>query len=214
MIVFAVFSLNVAPGIGNFTSSCPTGYNLLSCGNDNTQKLTVEVYRRIKPFDSKTCHCYDYYGMSCVAWCTTLPIQGFEIRTQYVIANSIILSCTVGKLALGCHISSGFNPGYEKWRQTYPVNSGSSCFCYDYFGADCSATCGSVTNYEIVSRYSTNTFSVSCSNPNFRVLGCGINPYTSTGIETFRTVRVIGPTSCQCYDYFGTTCYAICGQIW
>lgn len=206
--------MNAVAGQDSFTATCPTGYNLLSCGNDNTQKSNVEGWRRCKPMDTKTCQCYDYFGMICVAWCTTLPIQGFEIKTSYAAGPALnTLGCTAGKLSLGCHISTGYS-SVEKWRRYFPTNSGSSCSCYDYFGADCVATCGSITNYEVVSKYSTGTFSVSCNNANNRVLGCGIDPYTSSGSETFRTVRVIGPTSCQCYDYFGTSCYAICGQIW
>ena len=203
----------VAGSINFFTSSCPTGYNLLSCGNDNSQKSNAEGWRRVRPIDSKTCQCYDYFGMSCVAWCTTLPVQGFEIKTSYVVTNPTSISCSSGKLALGCQISPRYSQ-QEVWRRYFPAISGSSCTCYDYFGGDCYATCGSITNYEVVSLYAAGTFYVSCSNPNNRVLGCGIDPYNSPGTETYRTVRVIGPTSCQCYDYFGATCYAICGQIW
>jgi hypothetical protein len=71
-----------------------------------------------------------------------------------------------------------------------------------------------VINYEVNSAYSSGTFTVSCSNPNNRVLGCGINPRTSPGAEGYRTVRVISENSCQCYDYYGTYCFAICGNIW
>jgi hypothetical protein len=71
-----------------------------------------------------------------------------------------------------------------------------------------------VTNLEVQSVYSRGTFTVSCSNANNRVLGCGIYPDSSQGYEQYRYVRVISQTSCECYDSQGTSCYAICGQIW
>jgi hypothetical protein len=37
---------------------------------------------------------------------------------------------------------------------------------------------------------------------------------TGIGPERFRTMCVSSETTCTCYDYFGTTCYAICGTFY
>jgi hypothetical protein len=31
--------------------------------------------------------------------------------------------------------------------------------------------------------------------------------------EAYRAAHVSSMTSCTCYDYFGTNCYAICGKF-
>ena len=168
----------------------------------------------IFPISSSTCKCYDYFGMNCVAWCTSLPVSGFEIRSSSGSGLSpFSISCSSGKQALGCHIQTTGSQS-EQWRRNYPVTSGTSCTCYDYYGANCFASCGAITNYEVVSVKSSGTFSVSCSDPANRVLGCGLNPDGSPGTEWFRYARVISATTCQCYDYYGTRCYAACGKIW
>jgi hypothetical protein len=59
--------------------------------------------------------------------------QGFEIVTA---SGSRVFSatCPSGKKVLGCHIEPTFQ-GVEAWRRYYPSDDGSSCTCYDYFGA-------------------------------------------------------------------------------
>ena len=210
-LLLSVFTNNVVTGGNYFTSTCPIGFNLLSCGNDNSQRLKEEVNRRVYPLNSKTCQCYDYFGMNCVAWCTTLPVSGFEIRTSS--GSTISVGCSSGKQALGCHIETTGSRS-ENWRRYYPVTSGASCSCYDYYGANCIASCGAITNFEVVSVRSWGYFTVSCSDPTSRVLGCGINPDGSPGTDWFRFARVTSGNSCLCYDSYGTSCYAICGKIW
>jgi hypothetical protein len=59
--------------------------------------------------------------------------------------------CPAGKQVLGCHIDPR-NSQTENWRYWYPATDGSSCTCYDYYGAKCVATCASnINNYEVVS---------------------------------------------------------------
>ena len=213
LLLIAVFLQNAVAGSNYFTSSCPVGYNLLSCGNDNSQTQTAEVNRRAFPLDSKTCQCYDYFGMICVAWCTSLPVPGYEIATSKFDIIVIPIGCPSGKQALGCHLNT-WGILAEKWRRYYPIASGPSCSCYDFFGGTCIASCGAISNYEVVSVWSSGTFTVSCSDPTSRVLGCGINPDGSPGTDWFRFARVISGNSCLCHDYYGTACYATCGKIW
>jgi len=208
---FAVFVSNVVLGYRDFYSTCPTGFNLLSCGNDNYRKINSEANRKVFPIDSKTCQCYDHFGMYCVAWCTTLPVPAFEIKS--INGGYLTMACPSGKQVLGCHLEKT-GSGSERWRRYFPSTSGSSCTCYDYYGANCIASCGSVANLEVVSLKSSRTFTTSCSNANNRVLGCGIDPHGAPGSEDYRYVRVASETSCECYDYYGTICFAICGKIW
>ena len=45
------------------------------------------------------------------------------------------------------------------------------------------------------------------------VLGCGLKPNSGKGPEAFRTMRIQNLDNCVCYDYYGTTCYAVCGKF-
>ncbi len=203
-------------GTGNIYSTCPTGYQILSCGTDNTQIVDWEAYRSWKAIDSKTCQCWDYFGMACVAWCTTLPVNGFEIKLTTSL-DYFSASCSAGKQVLGCHIFPNQALDKEVYRQYYAASSGSLCNCYDYFGADCVSTCSTqVKNYEVVSVYGSGNIYVSCAQPLNRVLGCGLKPNQAMtpNYEKFRISRVVTGNKCLCYDGFGATCYAICGQIW
>ena len=188
--------------------------------------MTIEKYRRLRPLDAKTCQCYDQAGMYCVAWCTTLPVPQFEIAS-FGATRTFSVQCPSGKRALGCHISTSahdvaINLGFamvvnsydELWRRHFPNNTANSCTCYDYYGAYCVATCGSPISYKIESKWSSGTFTVPCSNSSHKVLGCGMDPLGGANPERFRSVRVQGGNSCQCFDRYGATCYAICGQIW
>ncbi len=61
---------------GTYTSSCPSGYYLLSCGFDNSKYTKIPTFQRTSiPINSTTCQCTDPSGMNCVAWCTAYPIQ-------------------------------------------------------------------------------------------------------------------------------------------
>ena len=62
---------------GTFTTSCPSGYSLLSCGFDNSRTYTrVPAFQRTStPLNSTTCQCVDTSGMGCVAWCSASPVQ-------------------------------------------------------------------------------------------------------------------------------------------
>lgn len=211
--LLSVFTTNVVSSSNWFYSTCPTGFNLLSCGNSNYQTTDAEVNRRVLPLDSKTCQCYDYFGMNCIAWCTTLPVPGYEVRSSNLDIINIAIGCSSGRQVLGCHLKT-LGILSEKWRKYYPVTSGGSCACYDFFGANCIASCGTITNYEVVSVWSSGYFSVSCSDPTNRVLGCGINPGGTAGNDWFRFVTVNSGTSCICYDGYGAYCYAVCGKIW
>lgn len=208
-----MFTSVVVSGSGNIYSTCPTGYQLLSCGMDNTQTSYWEEFRSSRAINSQTCECYDYYGMYCVAWCTTLPIKGFEVMVSHS-SNIFSVSCSSGKQAMSCNIDPTTSSA-EVYREYYPSSSGGYCTCYDYYGADCITTCSTqVKNYEVVSAWGAGYITVTCTQPTNRVLGCGINPNGSPTYERFRTTRAFSGNSCRCYDGYGTNCYAICGQIW
>jgi len=113
---------------------------------------------------------------------------------------------------LGCHARHTNDD--EKWPFNYPLVKGESCHCYNYFGVICVASCASnIRNYEVLHEFGTGEVRVTCSAGNF-VLGCGIKPRNpSRDFEKWRTWAVKSINSCECYDYFGATCFAVCGQI-
>lgn len=221
-----MFTAITVSGTDQFTATCPNSYNLLSCGNENTQTSTPEKYRKVWPSDSRTCTCYDHSGMACVAWCTTLPVPQFQIF-NVAGTGTFTAQCPTGMMALGCHISTtardivvvtfiGTTTYYfnDNFRRHFPNVIGNSCTCKDTHGANCVTTCGSPTSHEVVSKLSSGTFTVSCTNSTYKVLGCGMDPTIGTYADHLRSVRVISGASCQCFDRVGATCYAICGQIW
>ena len=204
---------NSFSGVGNgtFTTSCPIGYNLISCTFDNNLPSALEKYRKVEPIDSKTCPCYDYFAIVCIAWCTTLPLTSFELVSQSGKAD-IAVGCPAGKQAMGCHLVPTSTTA-ELWRQYYSINYGSECHCYDYFGANCVASCGAVTDYEEVYAWGVGSIWISCQNPTNRVLSCGISPMGSSGGDMYRIARVFNPNTCMCSDKYGTYCLAICGKL-
>ena len=216
LIFFSVFrSYSASSNRYIFTVSCPTGFNLLSCGTSNYVQNYVEKYRYSKPISNTECECYDYYGINCHAWCTTLPLPKFEIMKS-TSSNVFTSKCSSGNNVMGCHIKATTSSS-ESGRRYFPLTDGSGCTCYDYFGAECIATCmPSINNHEVViSPWSSGNVVVACNNPNNRVLGCGVDPYgPSNGIERYRTQRPISGNSCECYDRAGTYCFAVCGSIW
>lgn len=77
------------PGV-NFVT-CPSGFSLLSCGIENFQYSHAEAWRRSIPKDNTTCECYDYYGATCKAWCST-AVRGFQlISTDYLSGSTEVL---------------------------------------------------------------------------------------------------------------------------
>ena len=123
--------------------------------------------------------------------------------------------CPPGTCVVGCHVEPK-NWGtivFDIHRQYYP-SSNTTCTCSDVYGTQCVATCAShITNYEIISITGAGVVHAVCSPANF-VLGCGVQPNSANQWDQFRTTFVVNTTACQCSDVYGTTCYAICGQLW
>ena len=192
---------------------------LLYCSLGNTQLQFDEPYRSALPVNSTTCECYDFTSARCIAWCTILPISNFEI-VEHQSSGIFDVTCPLEKKVIGCHIHPLQSDNVDYGRQFYPNDDGSKCICSDFFGATCIATCASnITSYEIVFESENHYVNVQCSQPDNKVLGCGGSPslrsvYSRVYLaESWRTVQVQNETSCTCYDAYGITCYAICGQL-
>ena len=120
-------------------------------------------------------------------------------------------SCCIPQV-LGCHAEQYWT---ESWPRNYPSVDGGACCCYNYLGVRCVASCASnVRSHEVRSEYGIGVVTVSCSPGKF-VLGCGMRPkYVAAGPwEKWRTWAVKNIDSCECYDHYGITCYALCGQL-
>ena len=143
-------------------------------------------------------------------------MNGFQIVSSDTFQTGTFQSsCPTGKNVIDCHIvPDQTKTTFDHFRKYYP-SSYTTCNCSDAIGAKCVATCAAnVATYRIVQVKSSGTFQVVCPTPSV-ALGCGISPSGSGSgsWEPYRTVHVVNQTACQCYDYFGATCYAICGQI-
>jgi hypothetical protein len=171
--------------------------------------------RSSKPKNNKTCECNDsavstYY---CYAWCTSLPVDGFEV-IKSVSTGTFSATCPAGKKVIGCNINPS-TTAIEPKRQFFPNADGSGCSCYDSSLSECVATCVSqIQDNEVVSVWGIGYVYAYCTDPTSRVLGCGIDPHLATGAEKSRGLRASTGNFCKCYDSFGTTCYAVCGKIW
>ena len=77
--------------------ACPSGYSLLSCGIDNSQTTQGEKYRAAHPYSSSKCHCYDYYGATCVVHCAR-TVTGFAYPTTGVTTGTLSVDCPSGTL--------------------------------------------------------------------------------------------------------------------
>lgn len=197
-------------GQGFIQVSCPAGMRLLSCGNRNTQYQNGEFSRSTKPLSATTCQCYDRNGVECRAWCSSRLVRDVEISS---VTSKMVFKawCPNGKKVLGCYMSPQLDKSAEIYPAFYPSDDGTSCTCYHYFGAECLAICASsIPNYEINSKSGSGVVVVGCQTPGNQVLGCGSK---DNGPESFLTNRVSGSTTCECYNYYGVTCFAICGQL-
>jgi len=205
-------------GKGLFQVSCPAGMNLLSCNYETLvgNGTRFDYYRGYKPISNQSCECNDYFGVTCAARCVDHPVAGFEIAVANG-SGSLQAVCSAGKKVLGCHISPIFDTNYyDPWRIWYPTDDGSSCACFDDVLAECYATCATdIKDYEIVSAHGglKNIF-VSCKIPGNVVLGCGQIADDSDFYEKWTKAFISSQTTCKCYNYFGVTCYAICGKMY
>lgn len=212
MFIFSVYQSSSIFGTGTFNSSCPSGYNLISCGTAIYQTNKIENYRGWWISSNTTCTCYDSYGIYCAAWCTTLPL--INITTPRFTSNGVVpVSCPAKSKNLGCSIRPNPLKPIFRVRYSIPSKDNSSCSCNDPYEVTCQASCATnVQNYEIVSDYGFDIFHVFCGHPDNFVLGCG---FESDGPDAFATAFAETTTSCTCHSntWYGGTCYAVCGQI-
>ena len=213
--MIADFIIVTKAGNGTFQVACPTGMNVLYCGDRNTQTNNIEIYRSAMPLNATTCQCYDYFGEECNAWCTAAPVKDVEIPST-TSNQTFKATCSSGKLALGCYLSPTQGLNKEAWPAFYPTDGGSSCTCYHKSGAQCLAMCASnIVNYEINVVVGNGTVNAGCTIPGNTVLGCGSDAdhATALGPESYQTTRVSGSASCECFNKFRVKCYAVCGQL-
>jgi hypothetical protein len=81
---------------GTQTVSCDDGFQLLSCGMDNSQTTTEEYFRYAIANNPTSCKCNATYGAKCFAWCTN-AVSGFEIMTSPVTTGYFSVTCSAGK---------------------------------------------------------------------------------------------------------------------
>ena len=201
-------------GIGTFTVSCPSETSLLSCGSQTMPNVDREVFRQVRPINSSTCLCHDDHGVTCIAWCTSLPVENFIIAL--ITSKGIFqVYCPPGMFVLGCHISPDFNTRMTQlYRSTYPSSNGQSCTCYDYYGTDCIATCASnVFGYEVIKNSSTGNPISSCQKSGNVALGSGYRTLIQVGYDDVPYGQIQDKTTCSCHYSKTIDCYCICGTL-
>jgi len=188
---------------------------LISCGFQTyVNLLGADWYRQFFPLNTTTCQCKDSMGSSCVAWCVNYKVPGFEIVNQ-VGAEFTQANCSNGNKALGCHIVPVPGSGFDPKRFYYPNTNGSGCTCETKYGSTCIATCASgIQDYEINILTGVLSVFTPCKIPGNVVLGCGQMSYFSDVIiEQWPSMKVSNQTLCVCYNFFGVTCFAMCGKL-
>ena len=202
-------------GTGTFTVSCEFGTSLLSCGSQTWKNVGREFFRQVRPMNSTTCLCHDDKGVTCIAWCTSLPVENFLIAVV-TSKGAFQVNCPPVMLVLGCHISPDFNTkSSQLYRSTYPSFDGQSCMCYDRYGADCIATCASnVSGYEVMQKSSTGNPVSSCEKTGNVALGVGYQSHSMPGgYDDCPYGRILDQTTCMCHYSLAIDCYCICGTL-
>jgi hypothetical protein len=189
---------------------CSPGKVVMSCGMNMKENCQAEPFWNVYPSASDTCHCYDYGCDDCYATCVDASAADVVITTAHG-SGVVQASCPSGYKVTGCGIRNSFDK-HENWPDVYP-SSESACTCYNYFGSTCHATCSkNIGNYQIVNQYG-HSVDVKCPGQTF-ALGCGMREQKKSGdSEAWPGFWPTDYQTCHCYNYFGTTCYAICGTI-
>ena len=113
-------------GYGNNLATCPSNQQLLSCGLMNYQTNNAEWYRSAVPISSSQCGCYDYWGVYCVAWCTNVPINNFEIIVSSG-SGMNTAACSAGKLVIGTNTINVFVQNWWHWCETCFIRQICTC---------------------------------------------------------------------------------------
>ena len=195
---------------------CNQGYTLLSCGLQQLQSASPDYNQFAIPVNPNTCACYNYNGVKCLAWCSSV-VRNFQIVESVGVQTGVIRAkCPPDKSVIGCHVLpyqvSSFD--YDAHQEHYPPDEGCGCICSNRIGAKCYATCASnVRNYVVMNETSSGTFHVECPAPS-AVFGSGVSFGPNGNADGKSEAFVFNSTTCQCYDKYGMTCYAMCGQLY
>ena len=211
-----MFDRTVQSITGYGDNGCRSGFQLLSCGFLPIASAHSRRSFSI-PTSSTTCSSYadEARKQNFVVQCSNL-VRGFQIVSSPGVQTGLITTiCPLGTYVVGCHmvIYQDSAQRADFGAKYYPTNDGRSCICSNQDGARCVSSCASnANNYEVATATGSGTFQVSCS-PLNSVFGCGIYPDGNTPADILQSTAVVNSTACQCYDYNGATCYAICGQL-
>jgi len=184
--------------------SCPAGKKPVSCGFNN--------WRGGKRWRSGATHieqgltavttegCWSSKDLSKRVVCVA---DKFSVSVN---SSSVSASCGSGMVVSGCMASTGIAVAYGA---AYPVGQ-TACQCKS--GTQCSATCIPQQNapgYEI--KTCSSKWSTCACSAGKKVLGCGMR--SGSGKEWYPVLEAdTNSESCNCYNAYGMTCYAICAD--
>eukprot|EP00742_Colponemidia_sp_Colp-10_P005932 GILJ01006344.1.p1 GENE.GILJ01006344.1~~GILJ01006344.1.p1 ORF type:complete len:746 (+),score=59.28 GILJ01006344.1:48-2285(+) len=123
---------------GQFNVDCPAGKVALGCGMARQN----EAFPAANP--SSPTQCMYYNAPHPVETTTNCASAAAFPELQIVRASgaSVRAVCPNGKRVVGCGYRSNAG-GREQWIRWYPENE-HTCFCYNYFGTECSAICARI----------------------------------------------------------------------
>ena len=107
---------------GSFTSSCPDGFSLLSCGFDNSKFTDALDLRSAYPVNSTTCGCEDPSGFNCLAWCTGSIKVGRWVKWTALkpeVMGSIPARCSASSILFPLHVKKLSMVWDKLWCQIY-----------------------------------------------------------------------------------------------
>ena len=200
--------------VGTIYVSCPLNWNLLSCGNDNSQTSKYDPMRYTLAISSSTCECNDAYGMKCSAWCTDAPLLDLD-QVMTILGDTRFGNayCQIPGQVVGCGHKSLAVDGVKPSSSSFYPNS-RSCMCSDNPGSLCLAFCASnAYSLENQIQEGKGKLVTSCSQPDNSVFGCGVRVLDFTVDLKWNYAHVVSATACQCFAEAYYQCLAICGIL-
>jgi len=140
---------------GEFKVVCPAGTKVTSCNYDNNG----DHYPAAFPIkDQNACQCIlgshntgGDFATNCYANCVAeTDVSNYNVLSQYKEGGVAEVKCPSGTSVLGCGAKARYQSSrrrnknkFEQWPATYATKE-QSCKCYNWFGVNCYAVCGTL----------------------------------------------------------------------
>uniref|UniRef100_A0A6B2L181 MACPF domain-containing protein n=1 Tax=Arcella intermedia TaxID=1963864 RepID=A0A6B2L181_9EUKA len=216
----AYHSVETARGSSTFSVYCPQSTIPIGVGfSRSNDEPHPGYYFNADPDQecARVPYCFNPHGEDCFGVCTDAFTVDDVIYKKAAGSGTWDVTCPAGYKVASCGIAA--HRAHEGWPRSYPTSS-DTCTCYQYFGADCYASCVNATmarNHRIVENFGDQGIIARCPAGTV-VMGCGYNPPAGHSAEELwwvKPYRNTGSTDsgCVCYNYYYANCYAICATL-